>query len=127
MAKVRVLVADDNPDTRELYNFILSRAGFEVKEAEDGEEALDALEKDGVDLLLTDLMMPGLDGLELIQRVRSEAGFAQLPIIAMSAHHDILTRAHYLGATEAIPKPIDPDDLLDAILRTLPKGKMQSH
>ncbi len=127
MERICVLVAEDNPDLRDLYHFVLKRAGFDVREAEDGEEAIHALEGGGVDLLLTDLMMPEVNGLELIRRVRLRREFERLPIIVASAYADGLAQAARLGATQTVLKPTDPDDLLDVIMHALPDRNRSPH
>src|SRR5262245_12897783 len=85
MKRLRVLVVEDNDDSRELYVLVLARAGFEVKEAIDGEAALEMLEQCDPDLLITDIQTPNLSGIDLIRRIRADEKWANLPIIAVSA------------------------------------------
>ena len=126
MRKVCILVAEDHPDTRLLLHYVLVGEGFEVTDAEDGVAALQSLTQNRPDILLTDLMMPQIDGIELIRRVRSQDEFANLPIVAMSAYgHDNLAKASVNGATAIVRKPLDMEDLIDTITRLLPeKGKI---
>jgi CheY-like chemotaxis protein len=122
MRRAVILLAEDNADIRQLFHFILDGAGFAVIEAEDGEQALDALKQLTPDLLLVDLMMPKIDGVEVIQRVRAQAKLAHLPIVAMSAYGaDYLTKAFVSGATATLRKPADSDSLIKTVCRALPK------
>jgi CheY-like chemotaxis protein len=128
MSKVCILLAEDNTDTRLLLHYVLEGKGFEVTEAEDGAAALALLEQRHPDLLLTDLMMPQVDGIELIQRVRARGDLADLPIVAMSAYGgDHLAKAYLNGATATIRKPLDVDDLVDTINQLLPKQPKTWH
>lgn len=120
MSKVSILLAEDNPNTRWLLHYALERKGFEVTEAENGAAALALLEQRHPDLLLTDLMMPQVDGLELIRRVRAQDEFADLPIVVMSGETDEhLANASATGALATFPKPLDVNDLVETINRLL--------
>ena len=122
MRRAVILLADDNADIRQLFHFILDGAGFAVIEVEDGEQALDALKHSTPDLMLVDLMMPKVDGVEVIHRVRAQSELANLPIIAMSAYGaDYLAKAYVLGATATLRKPADADALVKMVSRALPK------
>ena len=81
----RILVVDDEPDQRFLLRRIFERAGHEVTDADDGAAALRAVRESPPDLVVTDIMMPVLDGAELIQRLRSESATAAIPILVTSA------------------------------------------
>jgi CheY-like chemotaxis protein len=122
MQKPRVLIVEDNGDLRELYSFVLARAGMEVRQADDGQQALALLRRDPPDLLVTDVMMPRLTGVELVERVRADAEPPSLPMVVISDFPDYLTKAYVGGATEAIRKPVEPSHLLDAVLLLLPAG-----
>jgi CheY-like chemotaxis protein len=122
MKKACILIAEDHPDTRLLLHYVLVGEGFEVTDAEDGAAALQSLSQKRPDLILTDLMMPQIDGIELIRRVRAQDEFANLPIVAMSAYgHENLAKASLNGATAIIRKPLDMEDLVDTIARLLPE------
>ncbi|HZS10320.1 MAG TPA: response regulator [Blastocatellia bacterium] len=127
MWRPSVLIAEDNDDLRQLYILTLSCRGFEVRMASDGREALDELRQRRPDVLVTDVMMPQMDGVELIRQVREEPELKDLPIIAFSAFPDYLSKAYLSGATETIRKPMDLDALFDALLRVLPQGKTLEH
>jgi two-component system, sensor histidine kinase len=121
MLKPSILLAEDNDDMRQLYSLVLAQAGFDVREAMNGKEALAAVKRSRPDVLITDIMMPVMDGLELIARIKNEPALSDLPIIAISAYGgDYLSRAYTVGATGVIGKPIDPDSLIDAVIHALP-------
>lgn len=114
----RILVVDDDKRIRALIRRGLKKLGHEVVEAGDGAAALERLRADPVDLLITDLYMPGMEGLELIQKVR--AAWPELGIIAISGgtadtKFDFLPVADSLGADDVLAKPLDLDRLRDLV------------
>lgn len=113
----RVLVVDDEPTARRSLAWLLRDAGYEVTTAADGEEALAALDGARFDLLLTDLRMPGMDGLDLSRRGRILD--PDLTVVMMTAHGDVsdAVRAMSEGAFWFVPKPVDIDPLLDVLHR----------
>ncbi len=116
----RVLVIDDSPDITEVLTDILSKQGYQVESRRDGETGwkrlMDgaALKSPMPDLLLLDLMMPGIDGLTLLRRLRADERFTLLPVVILTAQADSETRLTALqaGANDYIPKPIQPLELL---------------
>jgi CheY-like chemotaxis protein len=127
MKRLRVLVVEDNDESRELYVLVLTRAGFEVKEAVGGEEALQMLDYCDPDLLITDIRTPSMSGVDLIRRIRSEDRWANLPIIAISAYsHDQLAHAALQGATRVLRKPFEPNRLLSAVFELTRKARVRS-
>jgi DNA-binding response OmpR family regulator len=118
----RVLVVDDERLIRRLVEVNLLRAGYRVHTAEDGEEALAAIRADRPDLVVLDVMMPRMDGFELLTRLREDPELAELPVIVLSAraHDRDIFEAWRRGATMYLTKPFRPADLLttaDRILR----------
>jgi DNA-binding NtrC family response regulator len=111
------LVVDDEPTARRSLAWLLRDAGYEVMTAADGEEALAALDQARFDLLLTDLRMPGVDGLDLLRRGRILD--PDLTVVMMTAHGDVTdaVRAMSEGAFWYVPKPVDLDQLLDVLHR----------
>jgi len=118
---IRVLVVDDNPDVRELIAAVLERAQAEVATAASADEALEAVKSKRPDVLLCDLHMPGIDGFELIHRVRAwertgGAG-AAIPAAAVSAYASLGRRLrHARDEFQAfLTKPVDPDTLVRTV------------
>jgi signal transduction histidine kinase/CheY-like chemotaxis protein len=116
-ARRSVLVADDDAVSRGLAAHFLAGLGFEVRRAADGASALEQLRSGAVDLLVTDLVMPRVDGMELIRTVRSAAGASVPKIIAVSASASDYTSQEALqaGCDAFLPKPLHLADLLDRI------------
>jgi CheY-like chemotaxis protein len=115
----RLLIADDDPTSRELLASFLGALGFSCLRAADGTQACEVLERDAVDLVLTDLDMPGADGRAVLESVRRLS--ATLPVIAISASTsaEALRNARDSGFDDFLDKPIDMDRLLEAIGRSL--------
>lgn len=107
------MVVDDEPMARTLLRLMLVRAGFHVTEAEDGYDALAKVEKSKPDLILLDVMMPGIDGFAVCESLRNATGTAQLPVIMLSAKTDLssISRGLQAGATKYLTKPISPEEL----------------
>ena len=118
---IRVLVVDDNPDVRELITAVLERAQAEVATAASADEALEAVKSKRPDVLLCDLHMPGIDGFELIHRVRAwertGGTGAAIPAAAVSAYASLGRRLrHARDEFQAfLTKPVDPDTLLRTV------------
>ncbi|HEX4519617.1 MAG TPA: response regulator [Gaiellaceae bacterium] len=104
-----VLVVDDDPRIREYIRLNLELAGYAVREAEDGEHALTAIEDQAPDLVLLDVVMPGIDGWQLLRQLEERHG--SIPVIMFSGQADARTAAER-GASAFIGKPFDPDELL---------------
>jgi two-component system KDP operon response regulator KdpE len=107
----RVLVVDDEPQIRRVLRLALSAQGFDLRVAADGESALDTLSDWPADLLITDLSMPGMDGIELCRRVRAQS---EMPIIVLSVKGEERTKVAALdaGADDYVTKPFGMDELL---------------
>ncbi|MGD2078390.1 MAG: response regulator [Chloroflexota bacterium] len=116
-----VLVVDDEPTARTMLRLILVRAGFEVLEAQDGSEALDEVKRKIPDLMILDIMMPGIDGFEVCEILRSQDETADLPIIMLSARADAesVNRGLLLGATKYLTKPVMPEELTRQVREVL--------
>ena len=116
---VRILLAEDNEINREVACEILERAGALVSVAVDGEEAVRMVESDKFDVVLMDIQMPKMDGIEAAEHLRRNPEFKSLPIIAMTANAMASDRKRTLqaGMNDHITKPIDPDKLLQTLSR----------
>ena len=118
---IRVLVVDDNADVRDLIAAVLQRAAADVSTADGAEQALDAIKAQRPDVLLCDLHMPGIDGFELIHRLRAweRAGGTRAPIpaAAVSAYASLGQRLrHARDEFQAfLTKPVDPDTLIQTV------------
>ena len=122
----KIAVVEDNPDNRLLVQVILEPL-YEVTEYEDGYAALEGLPKARPDLVLLDVSLPGMDGPEVLHRLRADAGLRGLPVIALTAHAMAGDREKYLAAgfDDYVTKPIlDETLLLDAIKKLLPDGQL---
>ena len=108
-------MVDDEPDLRLLVRFTLEADGFDVVEAGSGEDALEAISKDAPNVVLLDIKLPGIDGWEVVRRVREQGN--GLPIVMVSAHaSDTTSRlAEDAGCNGYVAKPFRPDELRAAI------------
>ena len=118
----RVLVVEDTPINQQVATELLSQAGVRVELAENGHEGMTKIIADKYDLVLMDIQMPEMDGLEATRRIR-DAGITDLPIVAMTAHAMAGDRQRSLeaGMNDHINKPIDPEELEDILLQWIPQ------
>lgn len=116
-----VLVADDDADVRELVEFRLARAGYEVISAADGEEAVEVALERRPDLCVIDVMMPKLDGYEVTERLRAAEELAGLRILLLTAsvQEAAVERGFEVGADDYIKKPFSPRELLERVASAL--------
>ena len=116
-----IMTVDDSPTIREMLGVTLRDAGFRVVEARDGREALRKLAQTPVDLLVTDLNMPELGGIELVREVRGLPGQRFLPIIMLTSESegDLRQRGKAAGASGWILKPFKPTQLLSVVRMVL--------
>ena len=116
----RILVVEDDPNLRVVIRMVLERAGYEVDEAQDGAAALAAIGVEMPDLVIADMTMPVMGGVELIGRMRSEPGIASIPIVLLSGLQVDSTVAVLVSAV--VLKPFEPAELIASIDRTLRKN-----
>ena len=116
-----VLVVDDEQDIRDASERILSRAGYQVQKASRGDQAMDIINKDSVDIVLLDLKMPGMDGLEVLARIREQNTQIQVIVITGYATVETAIEAMKQGAYDFIPKPFEPDQLRIVVHRAWEK------
>jgi two-component system KDP operon response regulator KdpE len=118
-ATVRILVIDDEPAIRRFLRTSLGAEGYDVLEAEDGETGLAMLRRNAVDLLVLDLGLPGMDGLDVLSRLRE--GGSSLPVIVLSSRTDETgkVKALDMGADDYVTKPFGTDELLARIRAAL--------
>ena len=124
---MRILVVDDEPDAIELIRFNMKASGYEVLTAEDGEEALAKARKFSPDMILLDVMLPEIDGLEVCKILRRDPATASLPIIMLTAKASEIDRVLGLefGADDYVTKPFSPRELMLRV-RNLLKRKESS-
>jgi CheY-like chemotaxis protein len=116
----RILVVEDDQVSRETMTDVLAHAGYDVVAAADGYEALSIAAHGSPDLVLSDLQMPGIDGVELTKRLHAFAG--GVPVVLTTGlpdTQDVITAAQSYGAVACLPKPMNVDDLLWTIDRAL--------
>ena len=115
----RILTVDDSASMRALLNHALTSQGFNVAQAEDGEVALEWLAVNEVDVVITDINMPRLDGFGLIERLRQGNRHRDRPILVLTTESsdEKKARARQAGATGWIVKPFDPEKLVAAVRR----------
>ena len=118
----RILVVDDDPVVTRFAGWALRQAGFEILVAENGKRAMQTIEEHSVDMVITDIVMPEMEGLELITALRKSQ--PSLPIVAISGAFDgkYLEMAVALGARAALAKPFSAEKLLKTVRQTLNAG-----
>ncbi len=123
-AGARVLLVDDDPINRELTGLRLAEAGLEVDRASDGAQAIDMARQQRHDLILMDMQMPHMDGLEATRRIRARPGYPGTPIVAMTANAFAEDRARCLaaGMSDFIPKPCKPEHFYGTVLAWLDRS-----
>ncbi len=111
--RARILVVDDEADNRDLLEVILAWEGFEIVTAQSGEEALELVASQRPDLVLLDVMMPGMNGYEVTSRLKSDPATRGIPIVFFTAMDDRDTRrrAFAAGAADVLVKPMERKDL----------------
>lgn len=124
MARNRLFVVEDEPDIAEVLQYNLEKEGYEVETVHRGDTALETIRRHPPDLLILDLMLPGLDGLELTRALKREASTSRIPILMLTAKGDEVDRivGFELGADDYIAKPFSPREVVlrvKAVLRRL--------
>jgi two-component system phosphate regulon response regulator PhoB len=122
MARERILLIEDEPDIAEVLQYNLEKEGFAVEVAQRGDSGLEAVRRDEPDLILLDLMLPGIDGLELTRLLKRDTATARLPIVMLTARGEEVDRivGLELGADDYISKPFSPREVVlrvKAVLR----------
>ena len=117
----KVLVVDDDPHVLKLLRVNFELEGYDVITATNGEEALDMVGRDTPDVVVCDVMMPGIDGLEVVRRLRAHPDTAALPLVVVSAkaQRADVRAGLKLGADEYVTKPFDPAELIATVQRLL--------
>lgn len=123
MENADILLIEDEPNIREVVTLYLQRAGYRVRSVADGNAAIEELERNPPDLLLLDLMLPGVDGYEITEWLRS---FSEIPLIMLTARREIADRIAGLemGADDYIVKPFSPQELVSRVRAVLRRSKV---
>jgi len=117
----KILAVDDSASMRQMVSFTLQGAGYEVVEASDGQDALNKAKQNQVDLVLSDVNMPVMDGISLIKQLRTLPNYKFVPILMLTTESagDKKSEGKAAGATGWIVKPFNPDQLLNTIKKVL--------
>jgi two-component system cell cycle response regulator DivK len=117
----RVLIVDDYPDAREMYSEYLQYSGFDVVEAQNGQEALQRAVDEQPDIILMDLSLPVMDGWEATRRLKADKRTASIPVVALTGHAlaGISDGAKKAGCDAFVTKPCLPEDLVKEIRKVL--------
>ncbi|MDD2804049.1 MAG: response regulator [Elusimicrobiales bacterium] len=111
---MKILIADDDDDLRDLVEMVLGSAGYTVLANNNGKRAWETLQKEGADLAVLDINMPEMDGLELLDLIRNDDRFKEMPVMLLTARKGMDERAKGLerGADDYLTKPFDNDELV---------------
>ncbi|HSQ00907.1 MAG TPA: response regulator [Candidatus Dormibacteraeota bacterium] len=109
----RILIVDDDPNTLEILRRWLNREGYSTVSADNGPACLQALNKEAVDVIVLDVMMPGMDGLQVCERLRESDAWRAIPVVLLTAKDDLETRSRgmMLGVSEYLTKPVNKLEL----------------
>jgi serine phosphatase RsbU (regulator of sigma subunit) len=127
MAHSKILIADDEPFNVDYLEQELEDTGYEIITAGNGREAFDKVKSDTPDLVLLDIMMPVMDGFEVLTRMKSDPAIRDIPVIVISASSDIksVVRGIQMGAEDYLPKPFEPTILLARVHSSLEKKRLR--
>jgi DNA-binding response OmpR family regulator len=123
----RILIVDDEPMVRETISRVLVEEGYTVDCAADGEMALARCRSHPPDVILLDLMMPGMNGRQFLSTLRGDLGRTEVPVVVMTAVHGLGQRALSLGADDMVEKPFDVDELLNKIALAMFRSRQHPH
>jgi two-component system cell cycle response regulator DivK len=117
----RILVVEDQPDNRQIIRDMLADTGYEIAEAENGEQALAAIANQRPDLILMDIQLPVMDGYTATRRIKGDAALKSIPIIAVTSYalSGEEKKAREAGCDDYVPKPYSPRQLLAKIRQYL--------
>lgn len=122
MAKIKLLLVEDDKSIRDLYEIKLNKAGFEVITADDGGKGWDLVQSEKPDLVLLDIMMPVMNGFEVLKKMRKTKELAETPVVILSNYGEVdqMTQGFLVGATDYLIKAEHtPSDVVDIVNETL--------
>ena len=113
----KILAVDDSSSVRQMVNFTLKSAGYDVVDAVDGQDGISKVEQDKFDLIITDLNMPRVDGIQMIQEVRKKSGYSFVPILMLTTESQPERKdaGRQAGATGWIVKPFNAEQLVSVV------------
>lgn len=119
--KQKLLLVDDDPDILKVNRILLEREGYDVLTATGGEEAIELVRQGEVDLMILDIMMPGVDGFEVCQRLKESDDSFQIPVLMLTAKTELADKilGYFVGAADYLTKPYDKSMLLEKIRNLL--------
>jgi two-component system chemotaxis response regulator CheY len=122
MMPKRILTVDDSKTMRDMLLVTLKKAGYDVVQAEDGKDGLEKLQDNGVDVIITDINMPVMDGITFIRECRAQAAYAATPILTLTTESSDAKKAEgrAAGATGWIVKPFNPEGLIRVVEKVCP-------
>lgn len=125
-SQLTILVADDDRDIRDLVSFKLTQAGHRVIAVEDGAQALAQARENSIDLMVLDVMMPGLSGMDVTREVRGDPSLAGVPIILLTAKaQEVDVEAGFaMGADDYVAKPFSPRELVSRVQAVLARRRI---
>ncbi|MFI5901654.1 SpoIIE family protein phosphatase [Streptomyces cyaneofuscatus] len=128
-AQARVLIADDNADMREYLSRLLRGAGYQVHAVDDGQQALEAIRADAPDLVVSDVMMPRLNGLSLVRALRTDSRTASVPVVLLSARagQEASIEGLQAGADDYLVKPFAAAELLARVEANVKLARLRNH
>jgi len=115
--KSRVLIVDDDPHALEILSRLLGREGYECRTVDSGQGCLDILARESFDVIVLDVMMPNMDGLQVCEKLRANQATRAIPVILLTAKDDMETRSRgmALGVSEFLTKPLNKQELFTRI------------
>jgi DNA-binding response OmpR family regulator len=127
MAKARILIVEDEPNIVESLSFILGRAGFDVDTVANGVEALDRLRRQSFSALVLDIMLPGMNGLDVLKTIRADHALTILPVMVLTAKGQASDRkaAEAIGADIFVTKPFSNAEVVQHVTRLASGGTHQ--
>ena len=113
----RILIVDDDQDAREILNRLLASEGYECLTADGGERCLEIVRAEPVDVILLDVMMPGMDGIQVCDEIRRDEKLRSIPVILLTARDDISTRSQGMerGVSEYLTQPVNKRELFTRV------------
>ena len=123
MSRSRILLVDDEPDIVETVSFMLQSRNYQVSIASGGQEGIDKAKEEHPDLLLLDIMMPGMDGYDVCMKLKADSDTKDIPIIMLTAkgESEAVLKSHSLGADDYVVKPFSLPTLLSKLKKFLDK------